>query len=101
MAQLEGRGLTWKKRTPNSRSRVEVADAPNDDENDGLSTRFAGHIPHHIAMMPIGDEDRTELDSHVCAVFPSHTVLQGRCELRSRNFIDNPIMRMNGIEGSD
>ena len=65
----------------NSRSRVEVADAPNDDENDGLGDRFAGHIPHHIARMPIGDEDSTERDSHVCAVFPSHTVLQGRCQL--------------------
>ena len=92
--------VTWKDRTPNgseeiadflseenwwngtnSRSGVEVADAPNDDENDGLGDRFAGHIPHHIAMMPIGDEDRTKLDSRVCAVFPSHAVLQGRCEL--------------------
>jgi len=61
---------------------VEVADAPNYDENDGLSDRFASHIPHDIAMMPIGDEEpRTELDSHICAIFPSHTVLQGRCEL--------------------
>jgi len=59
----------WWNRT-NSKSRVEAADALNDDENDGLSDRFASHIPHHIAMMPIGDEEpRTKPDSHVCAIF--------------------------------
>ena len=94
MAQREGRTLTWKNRTPNGSE--DIADFPSERTGETEQTAevalhqqtpqtmmrtMASATYSQVTFLTIGDEDRTEIDSHVCAVFPSHTVLQGRCEL--------------------